>query len=62
MAIRIGLLWNIVQEVFPVISETVRAASKDSPGGKRITPEERDIIIASALARLGKILEDNLPR
>lgn len=59
---QLGQVISIVRRLIPVIAQTVKAIQKNSPGGKRITREERNIIIQTALARVGKILEDTLPK
>lgn len=60
--IKINLVWSIVAKIVPIIRQVAEAASKDSPGGKRITPAERDAIIDEALPAIGQVLDETLPR
>lgn len=53
---------RIVTQLIPVVREVVRATSRQSPGGKRITPEEFEAILQLALDKIARILRRELVR
>ena len=52
----------ILRKLLPVVKEVFTATRKKSDGGKRITPEERQQIIAAALPKMAAILDRELDR
>jgi hypothetical protein len=53
-------VWILVARLLPVLRELVRATRKTSDGGRRITPAERDQILAVALGSIRSELEGGL--
>lgn len=54
---------KIAAAVIRAVSSVARAARKDSPGGKRITPDEADAIVAAVIdATLGVLQDHTEPR
>lgn len=53
---------RIITQLVPVIREVLRATSRQSPGGKRVTAEELDRIIEVAITRIRRILRQELQR
>jgi tRNA G37 N-methylase Trm5 len=55
------VVWSIVSKIVPIVEDVVEALSKDSDGGKKITPRERRRIIMNALPKIGQVLDEALP-
>lgn len=54
---------KIAAAVIRAVSSVARAARKDSPGGKRITPDEADAILEAVInATLGVLDAHSEPR
>jgi len=53
-------LSRYVPAIVDILAEVVRAARKDSDGGKRITPEEGDKIKLVAASKIKLIVDDIL--
>lgn len=51
----------LIGRIYPIIRQVIRATRKKSAGGKKITLEERDEILAVAMGQFGDILEDVIP-
>lgn len=56
------IVFVLVPKIVAIIKRVLRAVNKSSPGGKRITPEERDEIIWGAAAEVAKELDKHLPK
>jgi tRNA G37 N-methylase Trm5 len=55
------VVWSIVSKIVPIVEDVVEALSKDSDGGKKVTPRERRRIIMNALPKIGQVLDEALP-
>lgn len=51
----------LIGRIYPILRKLIKATKKKSRGGKRITPEERDEIIAVALGGFAGVLEEIIP-
>ena len=57
-------VWKLIRVILPVAQKIVRdvneAKAADSAGGKKITKEETQEIIAEHIVELGQLIEDIL--
>lgn len=52
---------TLIGRIYPILRAVAKATKRSSRGGKKITPEERDEIIAIALGGFAGVLEDVIP-
>lgn len=48
---------SVIWKILPIVRELEQMLRRDSDGGKKITKEERDILIRSTLSLIGLVLE-----
>lgn len=54
--------WQIATKLIPAIRAFTKALKKNSDGGKKITPAERDEILGALMGKLGGEFEDIIDR